>query len=125
MNRKLTTGTPQLNPIPVKSPWYMVGIDFVGPISPVADDGSRYILTITDYFTKWAEAIPTCDKSAATVSAVLFKVYYNIFNIICDSLVHNLIFSCSCVWAFPKSSSPIMARSSTTSSMNHLQHFLV
>ena len=53
MNRKVTTGTPQLNPIPVKSPWYMVGIDFVGPISPAADDGSEYILTATDYFTKW------------------------------------------------------------------------
>ena len=54
MNRKVTTGTPQLNSILVKSPWYMVGIDFVGPISPAADDGSEYILTATDYFTKWS-----------------------------------------------------------------------
>jgi len=49
-------GTPQLNPIPVKAPWYMLGIDYVGPISPTADDGSRFILTVTDYFTKWSEA---------------------------------------------------------------------
>ena len=74
MNRKVTTGTPQLNPIPVKSPWYMVGIDFVGPISPAADDGSKYILTATDYFTKWSEAVPTVDKSAASVATALFKV---------------------------------------------------
>ena len=48
MNRKLTTGIPQLHPIPVRSPWYLVGIDLIGPIAPVAEDGSRYILTITD-----------------------------------------------------------------------------
>ena len=71
---KNTTGTPQLNPIPVKSPWYMVGIDYVGPLSPVADDGSHYILTVTDYFTKWCAAIATLDKSAASTSAALFKV---------------------------------------------------
>ena len=74
MNRKLTTGTPQLNPIPVKSPWYMLGIDFVGPISPIASDGSQYILSVTDYFTKFVEAVPTTDKSASTVAESLFKV---------------------------------------------------
>lgn len=74
MNRKITTGTPQLHPIPVKSPWYQLGMDFIGPLSPTADDGSRYILTITDYFTKWVEAIATADKSAASVAAALFKV---------------------------------------------------
>ncbi|KAL5502451.1 hypothetical protein EMCRGX_G009227 [Ephydatia muelleri] len=57
MNRKLTTGVPELHPIPVKAPWYMVGIDFIGPLSSVAKDGSRYILTISDYFTKWVEVI--------------------------------------------------------------------
>ena len=57
MNRKLTTGTPHLNPIPVKAPWHMVGIDFVGPLSPIAEDGSQFIFTIADYFTKWVDAI--------------------------------------------------------------------
>lgn len=76
INRKLTTGAPELHPIRVKSPWYHVGIDFVGPISPTAEDGSRYIFTLSDYCTKWVEAIPTADKSASTVAAVLFKVSY-------------------------------------------------
>ena len=49
MNRKLTTGVPELHPVPVKAPWYMVGIDFIGPLSPVAKDGSRYILANSDY----------------------------------------------------------------------------
>ncbi len=40
----------------------------------MADDGSRYILTVSDYFTKWVDAIATVDKSASTVAASLFKV---------------------------------------------------
>ena len=74
MNWKLTTGTPELHPISAKSPWYQIGIDFVGPLSSESDDGSRYILTISDYFTKWVEEIPTPDKSASSVATALFKV---------------------------------------------------
>ena len=74
MNRKMTTGAPELHPIPVKSPWHQIGIDFIGPLSPESDDGSCYILTVSDYFTKWVEAVPTTDKSASTVATVLFKV---------------------------------------------------
>ena len=72
MNRKLNTGVPELHSIPVKAPWYMVGIDFVGPLSPIAKDESWYILTISDYFTR--EAIPTVDERASTVASSLFKV---------------------------------------------------
>lgn len=46
MNRKMTTGAPELHPIPVVSPWYHVGTDLVGPISPTASDGSQYIVTL-------------------------------------------------------------------------------
>eukprot|EP00731_Ephydatia_muelleri_P032772 Em0024g316a len=75
MNRKLTTGVHELHPIPVKAPWYMVGIDFIGPLSPVAKDGSRYILTISDYFTKWVEVVPTVNRMASTVASSLFKIF--------------------------------------------------
>ena len=74
MNRKLTSGILELHPIAVKAPWYMIGMDFIGPLTPRAKDGSRYILTLSDYFTKWVEAIPTVDKSATTVASCLFKV---------------------------------------------------
>ena len=74
MNRKLTSGIPEMHPISVKAPWYMLGIDFIGPLSPASEDGSKYILTISDYFAKWVEVIPTKDKMAVTVANCLFKV---------------------------------------------------
>ncbi len=45
----MTTTSPELHPVPVKSPFYHIGIDFVGPITPISEDGSRYnyILTIS------------------------------------------------------------------------------
>ena len=67
--------TPELHPIPVKSPWHHIGIDFVGPLTPVSLKGNRYILTISDYFSKFANAIALPDKTALGVSRALFKVY--------------------------------------------------
>jgi hypothetical protein len=33
-------------------------MDMIGKISPPSSKGHQYILAITDYFTKWLEAIP-------------------------------------------------------------------
>ena len=60
--------------MPVKSPWHHLGMDFVGPISPPSQDGNRYILTMSDCFTKfaWAKAMPT--KEAVNVVSALKEV---------------------------------------------------
>ena len=64
MNKKIEKGRPELNPIPVKSPWYHLGIDFVGPISPPSSEGNRYILTVSDYYPARACASKgLCDRS--------------------------------------------------------------
>lgn len=76
VNKKLTTKTPELHPIPVKSPWFHVGIDFMGPINPTSVQGNRYILTISDYFSKFVDAVPLPDKSAAGVVKSLNKVQF-------------------------------------------------
>ena len=74
MNKKLNTERPELHPIPVKSPMYYIGIDFVGPLSPSSLTGNRYILTVSDYFTRfgWAKALPT--KEARNVISALKEV---------------------------------------------------
>ena len=71
MNKKLTTERPELHPVAAKSPWYHLGMDFVGPISPPSYHGNRYILTVSDYFTKFvcAKAMPT-NQAIDVVSAL-------------------------------------------------------
>lgn len=72
--RKLSTAAPELHPVSVVSPWYHIGIDFIGPISPTSTQGNSYILTISDYFTKFVEGIPLSNKYASGVAAALYKV---------------------------------------------------
>ena len=76
----ISTITPELHPVPVKSPWYHIGIDFIGPIHPTSSQGNRYILTVSDYFSKWAEAIPLPSKHAFVTANSLFKVCIFLFS---------------------------------------------
>ena len=49
-------------------------IDFVGPMNPPAKQSrARYIITATDYLTRWAEAQPVKDYSAATAVKFIFE----------------------------------------------------
>jgi hypothetical protein len=45
---------------PIIKPWSFRGwgMDMIGKINPPSSKGHQYILVITDYFTKWVEAIP-------------------------------------------------------------------
>lgn len=48
-----------LQPISVTAPFQQWGLDFIGEIHPSSSAQHKWILTATDYFTKWIEAIPT------------------------------------------------------------------
>ena len=55
-------------------------IDFVGPINPpVKKSGARYIITATNYLTRWAEAQPVKKCSAATATKFIFDNILSIF----------------------------------------------
>ena len=54
--------------------WYLVGMDLIGPFNE-SSFGNQYILTVTDYFSKYVEAIPLKDKSAISVAKSIYKVY--------------------------------------------------
>lgn len=77
MKKKVDTARPELHPIAVKSPWHHVGVDFIGPLNPPSRRGNRYILTLMDYFTKfaWAKELPT--KEAENVVGALKEVTFN------------------------------------------------
>ncbi|XP_034197971.1 uncharacterized protein K02A2.6-like [Prunus dulcis] len=47
-----------LHPTITSWPFDAWGLDVVGPIAPKSSDGHSYILAATDYFSKWAEAVP-------------------------------------------------------------------
>lgn len=74
VTKKLKTGVPELHPVPVVSTWHHLGIDFVGPLQHPSRQGNRFIFTVSDYFSKFVQAIPCPDKEASTVLNVLFKV---------------------------------------------------
>jgi len=51
-------------------PFGRVGIDISGPYNPTAE-GNKYILVISDYFTKWVEAYPMSNMEAHTVAEIV------------------------------------------------------
>jgi len=48
-----------LKPISVEFPFQQWGLDFIGEIHPSSLGQHKWILTTTDYFTKWIETIPS------------------------------------------------------------------
>ena len=47
------------------------GLDFIGEINPHSSSQHKYILTATDYFTKWIEAIPTRNSTEKVIVSFL------------------------------------------------------
>ena len=48
-----------LLPVFIEEPFRQWGLDFIGEINPPSSGQFKWILTATDYFTKWVEAVPT------------------------------------------------------------------
>ena len=48
-----------MRPISTENPFQQWGLDFIGEIHPPSSGQHEWILTATDYFTKWIEAIPS------------------------------------------------------------------
>ena len=64
LTRKFDKFTAELHPIPVKGEvWHTIGVDLIGPL-PETEQGNKYIMTVSCYFSKWPEATALKDKSA-------------------------------------------------------------
>ena len=57
----------------VDTPFSVMCVDIIGPISPPSD-GYRYILTTTDMCTRFPEAIPLKDIETSTIAEALYNV---------------------------------------------------
>jgi hypothetical protein len=60
-----------LKPIVVSSPFQQWGLDFIGEIHPCSSGQHCWILTATDYFTKWIEAILTINATQKVIICFL------------------------------------------------------
>ena len=50
------------------------GLDFIGPINqPAKTTKNRYIITTTDYTTKWVEARALKDNTSKSIAKFLFE----------------------------------------------------
>uniref|UniRef100_A0A0P4ZJF0 RNA-directed DNA polymerase n=2 Tax=Daphnia magna TaxID=35525 RepID=A0A0P4ZJF0_9CRUS len=56
-----------------KAPFQVIGMDFLGPITPVSPNGNSCILVITDYFSRWVEAVALKDQTAQTTAECVYK----------------------------------------------------
>ena len=57
------------------SPWpfLMWGMDMIGPITPKASNGHRFIFVVIDYFTKWVEATSYASVTKSMVAWFIKK----------------------------------------------------
>lgn len=53
--------------IQIKGSWEWLGLDIRGPM-PTTLNGNKYILTVTDYYSKWLEAFPLSVNSSEKVT---------------------------------------------------------
>ena len=60
----------QLKPLVAGSPWERMSIDVTGPHPPSAK-GHRFILTLVDHFSKWAEAFAIRRHTAPVIAKIL------------------------------------------------------
>ena len=73
---------------PVGEPFERVAIDLTGP-HPPSRSGHKFILTVIDLFSKWAEAIPIRNKEALTVARALMDVFVSRFGVPLQLLTDN------------------------------------
>ena len=72
-SNKPSMQAPELHPVPVpQKVWSQVGMDLIGPL-PETERGHKYIVAMTDYFSKFPVAAPLKNKSAAEVTKFLLS----------------------------------------------------
>ena len=69
-----------LHPIITVGPFCKWGIDFM-ECRPPSNDDHKYIIVAIDYFTKWAEAMPTFNNTVETVVRFFFDHVITCFGV--------------------------------------------
>lgn len=74
------------------APWQWLGLDVRGPLPPTLN-GHRYVLSVTDYFSKWVEAVPveSCLPSCVAKHIVDVIAHFGFPLRILSRLPHDII----------------------------------
>ena len=62
-----------LKTISVEAPFQQWGLDFIGEIHPTSSGQQKWILTATDYFTKWIEVVPSKKSTESMIIEFLLN----------------------------------------------------
>ena len=58
----------------VGAPMERIAIDVMGPL-PLSEMGNKYVLVISDYFSKWTEAYAMPNQEAETVARIVVQEF--------------------------------------------------
>jgi hypothetical protein len=72
-----------LGQMPVGCPLDRLATDIMGPL-PRTPRNNRYILVVTDHFTKWVEVFPVPDFTAKTCASIILNEVISRFGCPCD-----------------------------------------
>ena len=73
-NDHLSKAAAELHPIPPPDGSFkQFGMDLIRPLKET-ERGNRYVVVLTDYFTKWPEAEAMPDKKATTIAKFMIKI---------------------------------------------------
>lgn len=81
----------QIRLVQVESPFYQWGIDFIGEIAEISSGPHKWILTSTDYLTKWVEAIPKRQAISRTVINFLIDNIITRFGVLVRLIMDNVM----------------------------------
>ncbi|XP_075303189.1 gypsy retrotransposon integrase-like protein 1 isoform X2 [Opisthocomus hoazin] len=73
--KNTTTTAPKTHPIRAEDPWTAVAIDLLGPFN-VTNRSHKYVIIMTDLFTRWAVILPLQDTSAAEIAKAIINVFF-------------------------------------------------
>jgi len=81
-------GTPprrhgRLQKVMTGAPLDIVAVDILSGL-PTTPEGYKYILVLTDYFTKWSEEYPLMDAEASTCVRVMYDSFFARFGLPCQ-----------------------------------------
>jgi hypothetical protein len=78
-----------LQPVLPDFPFSKWGLDFIGPINPSSSAGHIFILTTTDYFTKWTEVVPLRHAQDEQVISFLESNIFSRFGLPLEIITDN------------------------------------